>query len=200
MTAPDRSETLRLHHRVEAIDGATGEPLDRVAASLPPGEWPHWVLKTQGGDILLSAYDRMSGELPGTTTVELRIDDPEVAMRYANGDAPVAVELQKGVESPADPVKLAPKDTGLEVRLRVANGDPSEGHTVSARYTGPQNPADTDDAADEVTLHEGPPGLYSCPPRAWRPHPYSLVIAGQLVRPFLIDHMQSVTRLQFKYP
>ena len=206
MTTPahliDRTESLRLHHRVRVLHGGTGEPFDRIAAALPADAWPHWVLQRRGADVLLSADDAHADARPPTTTIEIWVDDPPASARFTARDNRIPVVVDRDPATPDPELVLEPEKTALEVRLRQADGKPVEDKTVVAAYEAPPPPPGQQPrfADDSVELTEDPKGVYTAPERHWRPCPYTLVIDGDEDRTFLIDHTKPVTRLQFKFP
>jgi hypothetical protein len=188
----DRADMLRLRHRVRVVHGGTGEPYERIVAGLEEPAWPHWVLRTRGADVLLSAHDDLAGTLPPTTKVSIRIADPELGGRFALGTGSATVTLASGADQLKELV-LDPAPASLEVRLRGASGAPATDLTVEARAAG---------NGETVPLAETPAssGVYSAGPRDWKPKPYAIEVAGQARRSILIDPWKSVTRVQFTYP
>lgn len=190
MSELDRADMLRLRHRVRVVHGVTGEPYERIVAGLEEPAWPHWVLRTRGADVLLSAHDDLAGTLPPETKVWVRIADPELGGRFALGTGSATVTLASG----ADQLKklvLDPAPASLEVRLRGSNGAPAAALAVQASS-----------GSETVPLAETPAGsgVYSAGPRDWKPEPYAIEVTGQARRTILIDPWQSVTRVQFTYP
>ena len=190
MSELDRADMLRLRHRLRVVHGGTGEPYERIVATLEEPAWPHWVLRHRGADVLLSAHDDLADALPPNTKVSIRLADPELAGHFALGAGAASVTLASGVDQVKELV-LEPAPAGLEVRLRGASGAPAPGLAVQAHAAG-----------ETVALSETPAssGVYSAGPRAWKPEPYAIEVTGQARRTILIDPWQSVTRVQFTYP
>lgn len=190
MTALDRIDRLRLRHRVRVLHAGTRRPFDRISARLTEPAWPHWVLRRRGSDVLLSAHDHLDDTLPPTTQLEVRVDDPALAQRFAVGHGSAAVTLSSGADVEKD-VLLAPVPVGLEVRLRKADGSPSTGHDVEAR-----TPTDT------AGLDEQPAGsgVYRSVKRSWEPRSYKVFVKNEQRRVVAIDYARDVTRVQFTYP
>ncbi len=190
MTALDRVDVLRVRHRVRVVHAGTGQPFERITARLTEPAWPHWVLRRRGSDVLLSAHDHLDDTLPPTTQLEVQVDDPALAQRFAVGHGSVPVTLSTGTDVEQD-LSLAPVPVTLEIRLRKGDGSPSTGHNVEA-----STPTDT------ATLTEQPAGsgVYSSAVRGWEPRAYKVFVKNQQRRVVAIDHARDVTRVQFTYP
>lgn len=190
MTALDRIDRLRLRHRVRVVHAGTGRPFERITARLTEPAWPHWVVRRRGSDVLLSAHDHLDDTLPPTTRLEIQVEDPALAQRFAVGNGSAPVTLSAGADFEKD-LLLAPVPVMLEVQLRRGDGSPSTGHDVEAR-----TPTDT------AKLNEQPAasGVYSSDMRSWEPGPYKVFVKNQQRRVVAIDHARDVTRVQFTYP
>jgi len=190
VTALDRIDRLRLRHRVRVVHAGTGRPFERITARLTEPAWPHWVLGRRGSDVLLSAHEHLDDTLPPTTRLEVQVDDPALAQRFAAGHGSTPVTLSAGTDAEQD-LLLAPVPVMLEVQLRRGDGSPSAGHQVDAR-----TPTDT------ATLDEQPAGsgVYRSAMRSWEPRAYKVFVKNQQRRVVAIDYARDVTRVQFTYP
>ena len=186
-------ERRRVHHHVRVVHGGTGRPLATFSARLVPPAWQWWTLRKAGADVVLSALDRHVAGRPATTGLEIRVEDPVTAARFAESEPGV-----RGVETltlaPADTeveLVFAPEAVRLEVDLVRKNGNAVTGSTnVEARANG-----HTETMAEDAAT----PGRYTAT-AVWRPQPYRIFDGPSVRGTVAIDYRRAVTRVRLLVP
>jgi hypothetical protein len=188
MSPVPETRALELVHRVRVVHGGTGELLEYATACLMEPAWPHWVLRTRRGWVLLAVDDRFRDDRPESTRVRVVVPAQDSARFEAGGVAELELE-RDGAE--AAELVLEPVPVALEVLLLRQTGKPREGVSVEARANG-----------TAVPLPEVGGGVYRSAPRAWGPafRPCRIHVNGAPRGQTSLDYSRPVTRVRLIVP
>ena len=191
---------LKVFHRLQVADPATGATVEGFEAAIKPPAWPHWRLLQQRGDVVLAANKKRDSERPAQTVVEITLSDPELAARHFPDWLPGQPKPRLEVtldQATVEVTQLLPgRATKLVVALVDDQGEPATGRRVEAR---PRPAANGNGVAPPVPLDEAPPGsgIYKSADRTWTPafRPARVFVNDTLRKTVVIDPSKPENRI-----